>query len=175
MEERTAKLRDGSEVILRLLKSGDGEQLFKMMTDLSDDALRWSNPPYDESKIDRWMTGVENGLSIVAIAGNRIIGISAIYQFQRPRQKGVGEMMIYIHQDFHGVGLGSTMTEILLKLAKSKGLHRIGLEVVEENEAAVKLYRRLGFEVEGVLRDAYLGEDGKHHNMLVMGRIFSEN
>ena len=174
MKERTIELRDDREVLLRLLKSTDREQLFSMVTDLSEDALRWSSPPYDESKIDRWMTGVEDGLSIVAIYEGRLVGISAIYQFQRPRQKGTGGMMIYIHQDFHGVGLGTTMTEMLLEVGRSKGLHRIGLEVVEENDAAVNLYRKFGFEVEGVLRDAYFGGDGKYYNILVMGILFSE-
>nr|KXH75489.1 MAG: hypothetical protein AM325_11145 [Candidatus Thorarchaeota archaeon SMTZ1-45] len=175
MKKRIAKLRDAREVMLRLLVPDDKEQLLSMVTNLSADALVWSNPPYDEEKINRWMSGTKSGLSIVAIFENRIVGISAIHQFTRPRERGVGDMMIYIHQDFHGVGLGTVMTENLLFLAKNKGLHRVGLEVVEDNEAAVRLYKRFGFEIEGKKRDAYYGADGKYHNTLVMGVLISKN
>jgi RimJ/RimL family protein N-acetyltransferase len=60
----------------------------------------------------------------------------------------------------------------LLRLAKSKGLHRISLEVVADNERAVHVYRKVGFKVDGVLKDAYFGEDGKYHDEPVMALIF---
>ncbi len=175
MRKQSVKLKDGREVVLRLLLLDDKEQLLSMVTSLSADALMWSSPPYDEEKVNRWMSGTKSGLSIVAIFNSRLVGIAAVYQFPRPRQIGIAEMMIYIHQDFHGVGLGTMMTENLLVLARNKGLHRIGLEVVEENGAAVWLYKKLGFEVEGILKEAYYGADGKYHNMLVMGILLSKN
>ncbi len=174
MEKWKARLRDGREVTLRLLKHEDKEQLFGMFTRLSEDALMWSNPPYDEEKISRWMRGAETGLSIVAVFDNNIVGIAAVHEYTRPREKGTGGMVIYIHQDFHGGGLGTTMTKDLLPIAAKKGLHRIGLWVIEDNKAAVGLYKKLGFKIEGVLQDAYFGADGKYHNMLVMGILFSE-
>jgi ribosomal-protein-alanine N-acetyltransferase len=175
MEDLIVHLKDNREVIVRLLKSDDRHKLLSMFTTMSESALLWSNPPYDEQKIDRWMSGCETGLSLVAQSEDRLVGISAVYQLPRPRQKGIGGMMIYIHQDFHGVGLGTEMVSKLLTLAKHKGLHRIGLEVVENNEAAVRLYKNLGFEIEGILKDAYFGADKKYYNGLVMGILFLEN
>ena len=175
MEELVIRLADGREVVLRLLRFDDKGLLLKMFASMSEDALIWSNPPYDEQKIDRWMSGSKTGLSLVALSEGRLVGIAAVYQFPRPRMKGVGEMMIYIHQDFHGAGLGTEMTDRLLSLAKNKGLHRIGLEVVEDNKAAVRLYKKFNFEIEGVMKDAYFGADHKYHNMLVMGILFPEN
>jgi hypothetical protein len=35
------------------------------------------------------------------------------------------------------------------------------------------MYRKLGFQEEGTMRDSYLGEDGRYHDELVMGLIFS--
>ena len=117
------------------------------------------------------MSGSATGLSLVALADDRLVGITAVYQVARPRSRGVGGM-IYIHQDFHGVGLGTEMTTRLLTLARNEGLHRISLEVVEENKAAVRLYKKLGFEIEGVMKDAYFGADNTYHNQLVMGILF---
>jgi ribosomal protein S18 acetylase RimI-like enzyme len=64
---------------------------------------------------------------------------------------------------------------MILAIAEEQGLHRIGLHVVEDNTAAVKLYMKLGFKVEGTLVDAYYGADEKYHNMLVMGVVFQRN
>ncbi|MFX0108107.1 MAG: GNAT family N-acetyltransferase, partial [Candidatus Hodarchaeota archaeon] len=105
---------------------------------------------------------------------NNLVGIAAINEYTRPREKGTGGMVIYIHQDFHGVGLGTTMTKDLLLMAEKKGLHRIGLWVVEDNTAAVGLYKKFGFKVEGVQQDAYFGVDEKYHNLLVMGILFPD-
>jgi putative acetyltransferase len=174
MDEWTAKLKDGREIVLRLLKPDDRGRLLQMVNSFSDETLLWSNPPYDEARIDRWMSGASDGLSFVAVHEQDIVGIVAIYRQSRPREQGIGGMMIYLHQDFHGVGLGTIMTQRVLKLAKITGLHRIGLEVVEDNVVAVQLYKRVGFKVEGVLADAYYGADERYHNMLVMGKLLAE-
>ena len=87
----------------------------------------------------------------------------------------MSDLGIYLHQDFHNVGLGTIMTEIILSIAEEQGLHRIGLHVVEDNRAAVNLYKKLGFTIEGTMRDAYFGADNKYHNMLVMGILFQED
>jgi RimJ/RimL family protein N-acetyltransferase len=175
MEDQFVRLADDREVVLRLLRSDDKELLLEMFANMSENALLWSSPPYDEPKIDRWMSGSETGLSLVAHSEDRLVGIAAVYQFLRPREKGIGDMMIYIHQNFHGVGLGTEMTNRLLTLARNKDLHRIGLKVVEENKAAVRLYKKLGFAIEGVMKDAYFGADHKYHNILVMGILFPED
>lgn len=174
MKRETVKLKDGREVMLRTLSPDDKDQLMNMVTSLSKDALRWSNPPYDEARVDRWMGGAETGLSIVAAFEDRIVGIAAIYQFTRPREEGIGGMMVYIHQDFHGVGMGFAMTEKILSEARRRELHRVGLEVVEDNVPAVQLYKKAGFEIEGTLKDGYFGEDGEYYNILVMGLLLSK-
>jgi ribosomal protein S18 acetylase RimI-like enzyme len=59
----------------------------------------------------------------------------------------------------------------LVELAKKEGLHRIGLQVVADNKCAVHLYEKLGFKIEGTMKDAYSSEDGKFHGMLEMGLV----
>ncbi|WP_431475318.1 MULTISPECIES: UDP-4-amino-4,6-dideoxy-N-acetyl-beta-L-altrosamine N-acetyltransferase [Marinobacter] len=38
--------------------------------------------------------------------------------------------------------------------------HKLNAEVLEKNERSLRFHRKLGFEVEGVFRDQYLGEEG---------------
>lgn len=118
VKNRRVELIDGRSVLLRHLSADDKQGLLSFVNALSDRALLWSNPPYDEAKIDWWMSGVGKGLSLVATDGNSIVGIAGIHAPSTPRARGIGGMMIYIHQDYHCVGLGTAMTEHLLNLAK---------------------------------------------------------
>lgn len=145
-----------------------------MFSEMSDEALKWGMPPYDEARIDRWLSGIENLIALVAVHEGRVVGYTATYKHTHPRLKGIGEMGIYIHQDFHSIGLGTVMTKRALGLAEEQGLHRIGLEVVEENRAAAALYKKMGFNGEGTRKDAYYGSDGEYHNLVMMGKILSK-
>jgi len=49
-------------------------------------------------------------------------------------------------------------------------VQRIELEVFVDNEAAIGLYRKFGFVVEGTLR-RYAFRDGKYVDVLAMARI----
>jgi RimJ/RimL family protein N-acetyltransferase len=85
--------------------------------------------------------------------------------------KSTGDLVVYLHQDFHNVGLGTAMLSKLIELARKEGMHRIGLTVVADNKPAINLYKKFGFKTEGVKRDAYFGEDGKYHDEVMMGLI----
>ncbi len=56
--------------------------------------------------------------------------------------------------EFRGKGPGGRSMRQALDAAQAYGLHRIELTVRETNKNAIALYRRLGFETEGLLRDA---------------------
>jgi len=53
-------------------------------------------------------------------------------------------------------------------------LHTLKLEVVEDNERALRLYRRCGFEEEGRLRE-FVFRDGRYVDVVLMGILNSED
>ena len=175
MEKRKVMLEDGREVTVRFLTIEDKEKLLEMFSSMSKEALRWSMTPYTREVIERWMNNIQNLISLVAEHDNRIVGYASILKFTHPRLKGNGDLLMYLQQDFHGVGLGTAMTELLLKLAKEHGMHRVRLYVVADNRIAVHLYKKFEFKIEGNMKDFFFGEDGKYHDMLIMGKILNEN
>ncbi len=65
-------------------------------------------------------------------------------------------------------GLGTEAIRILLGYAfEELGLNRVALSVFEFNEAAIHAYEKLGFEREGLLRQA-LRRDGGFHDAILM-------
>lgn len=171
MENKKIELNNGREVTLRLLETNDRDRLLNLFFTMSEKALEWGMPPYSEETIDRWLSNIERLIPLVAVYEDLVIGYAAIFKHPHPRERGVADLGIYLHQDFHNKGLGTRMSETILGIAKEQGLHRIGIHVVEDNVAAVNLYKKLGFVIEGTMRDAYYGQDEKYHNMLVMGLL----
>jgi len=166
------ELKDGRTVLIREFRIGDKEKLVGMYRSLSDAAVRWAMPPYTRERIERWLCNFQNLIALVAFYKNKIVGHAQIYKLPHPRRKDTGDLIIYLHQDFHNVGLGTAMLTKLIEFGKKKGLHRIGLHVIADNKSAIHLYKRLGFKIEGAMKDSYFGEDGKYHDELVMGLIF---
>lgn len=165
------KLKDGRQVTIRFLTVDDKDGLFCMFSSMSDKALEWSMAPYTIESVQRWIDNVKNYIPLVAEYKNKIVGLTAIYRFPHPRRKGVGDQFIYLHQDFHNVGLGTAMMEKLLQLTKKEGMHKIELYAVADNEVAIHLYKKFKFQVEGVSRESFFGSDGKYHDMVKMGLL----
>ena len=62
---------------------------------------------------------------------------------------------IATHPDYRRRGYGRAVVESLIKYAKNNRLDSISLEVRESNRAAIDLYSKLGFKVEGKRKDFY--------------------
>jgi RimJ/RimL family protein N-acetyltransferase len=167
------KLRDGRQVTVRFLNASDRDGLFQMFSSMSAEALAWSMAPYTMEVVDRWVGNIPHLIPLVAEYDKKIVGYAVIYKYPHQRRKGIGDLAIYLHQDFQKAGLGTAMTEKLLELAKEEKMHKIELTVVADNEIARNLYRKFGFKTEGVSKDSFLGFHGKYHDMIHMGIILN--
>ena len=166
-------LKDGSSVPISRYKLEDFEKLVGMFASLSKESLKWAVPPYDRERIARWTTDLENNIILLAESRNRIVGYCHIHIIKQPRYRGTSDFITYIHQDYQDKGLGTATASIAVRLAKERGLHRIGLRVVADNKRAIHVYEKVGFKVEGTLKDAYYGEDQKYHDILAMSILLS--
>jgi len=75
-------------------------------------------------------------------------------------------------------GLGTEATRLVLRYAFERvGLHRISLEVYAFNPRARRVYEKVGFRPEGVLRDALLweGERFDAHVMSILAPEWAEH
>lgn len=168
------RLKDGRELRVRRFTEGDKDGVAEMMASLSDEAVRWGMPPYTGERLERgWWSRMENVTALVAMDGDRVAGYAGLRKFSHPRRRGTSDYLIYLHQDYHNVGLGTAMTGRIVELARAEGLHRIGLSVVADNEIAIHVYEKLGFKTEGVLKDAFFGDDGHYHDEVHMGLVLS--
>jgi len=78
-------------------------------------------------------------------------------------------------QEQRGAGIGSALIAGLTEWANSAGLRRIQLNVFAHDVGAIRrLYRRLGYEVEGAKREAIKIGD-RYEDLVEMAYVLSEN
>jgi putative acetyltransferase len=109
---------------------------------------------------------------MVAVVGDRVVGMLGLQTFPKnPRRKHVGTFGVSVHDDWQGKGIGTELLRAALDMAdKWLNLTRMELEVYADNEPAIRLYERFGFEREGRLRQ-HAFRDGQYVDSIVMARL----
>jgi ribosomal protein S18 acetylase RimI-like enzyme len=100
-----------------------------------------------------------------------VVGWSDVTPMSRPSQAHRGVFGVGLLPQFRGRGIGTKLTKKALAAARAFGLHRVELTVREHNAGAIELYKKAGFEIEGVQRDAVL-VDGVYENVVCMAAVF---
>lgn len=96
----------------------------------------------------------ERELLMIAEIDGRHVGNCSLMQIMPYRRYAHRcSVAIALYQEFCGVGIGEIMMQTLLDLAKKIGYEQAELEVVSNNERAISLYEKLGFETFGHLPD----------------------
>src|SRR6267378_8372730 len=164
-------LKDGRQILLSLYRPEDKEALVSMYASMSPEAVTWGLPPYDRARIEYWTSDLTNNITLLAQLDERVVGHLRLFTIPFARRKGIGELLIYIHQDFQNLGLGTLMMRKAIELAKERGYHRIGLTVVADNKRAIKVYEKVGFKKEGIERETFYGDDHRYHDEVEMGLL----
>ncbi len=93
----------------------------------------------------------ENHIYIVAEEGNEIAGYCGLWMVA-----GEGQINnVAVREDFRQKGVGYGMLCYLLELGREKNQDAFTLEVRVGNEAAIRLYEKLGFRSLGIRRGFY--------------------
>jgi ribosomal protein S18 acetylase RimI-like enzyme len=81
-----------------------------------------------------------------------------------------GTLGIGLLPEFRGQGIGRQLMQTTIEAAWQCGITRIELTVREHNANAIALYKSLGFEFEGLQRNA-VRIDGQYQNVYAMALI----
>lgn len=110
-------------------------------------------------------------LFLVAVVEDRIVGFSRCEGNPLKRFAHKVEFGVCVLQDYWGYGIGNNFLKESIAWSDANGIQKITLNVLETNDKAVKLYQKLGFEIEGILKNDKILSDGKFYNTIMMGRF----
>lgn len=129
-------------------------------------------PPIEAIQQFATLQEQENMPHLIAVSeDDRVIGWCDISPLDRPVFAHVGTLGMGIIPEYRGLGIGEKLINTALDMAKKRGLTRIELTVREGNLPAQRLYQKVGFEVEGVHKNAVL-IDGVYENHVFMALVY---
>ena len=125
---------------------------------LDDIRRRLENPP---ERLQRLVAVTEKG---------HVVGLLGL-EVGRGRAAHTAHLGMMVHPDFHNRGVGSALMAAALNLADNwLNLTRVDLRVYTDNPAAIHLYKKFGFEIEGTLR-RFAYRDGQYIDSYTMARL----
>jgi RimJ/RimL family protein N-acetyltransferase len=108
----------------------------------------------------------DEAASFVADSGGCVIGSLGVHM-----RAGVAELGMLIDAGWRGRGIGSALMAACIEWASEHRAHKIILEVWPHNHTAQALYRKFGFQEEGVLKRQYRRRNGELWDSVRMGLV----
>lgn len=144
---------------IRQLRPGDTGALASFYNGLSAASKRTFRPLGEQTTVDACSAivadnrpGVDTKFDLVALDGGPIVGWSFVWGLD----SGEPTFGLAVADACHGRGLGAALMDRVLQAVCGRGLPKVFLTVVQDNEIAWKMYQKRGF----VRYGEFVGQDG---------------
>ncbi|UOQ86771.1 GNAT family N-acetyltransferase [Gracilibacillus salinarum] len=162
---RTARETDAKELVqVRLQLDGETENMDRQKGEAYLDEAAFTQLIRDDCENARH-------LFLVAERNGIIAGFSRCEGNELKRMAHKVEFGVGILREYWGFGIGRQLLEQSIQWAGDHAdIKKMQLSVLHTNDRAIALYKKLGFEVEGVLKKDKLLSDGKYYDTILMGK-----
>ena len=92
---------------------------------------------------------------IVATENEMVVGFGYYSEFRlREAYKFTVEHSVYAHPNHLGKGIGKSILENLILLAKAQKLHTMIGVIDAENQSSIEFHKKFGFEIAGTIKES---------------------
>lgn len=161
------------DIRVRRAEPGDFEAIWNNFQDESAYGGTLQLPfPSRETWRKRLAEFPEGDYLLVACVGEEIVGNAGLHGVGKtPRRAHVMGIGMAVPTPWQGKGVGTALMSALVELADNwLNVFRLELTVFTDNERAIRLYRKFGFEIEGTHR-AYALRAGRYVDAHFMARL----
>lgn len=176
---KQVQLKNGKTCILRNPNREDAQEILNHMiltSSETENMLRYCDEiTMTEAEEGRYLNDIEsspNAIMISAVIDGKIVanaGLTPVSKLEKCKHRS--EFGISIQKDYWGYGIGSHIMTGILESAHQAGYKQIELEVVTDNERAVALYKKFGFQIFGTNERAFWCRNGKYQALHLMSCI----
>ncbi len=114
---------------------------------------------------------VGNLFLVAEVEGKVIAQLGCVVDYSWAITQHTAVLGMSVDRSYRNRGVGAELMGRAIRWAQEKGIARLELEVYAENVAAIHLYEKFGFEVEGRKR-MYAYQRGRYYDSYVMSRLF---
>lgn len=164
-------LRDNSKVTLRPLVKEDEAALIEFFQGLvEEDRLYLREDVADPAVIRGWLKNIDYDkvLPILAVDEGKIVADATLHRDPHGWMRHVGQIRMSVAGSHRGRGLARIMAAAVFQHAVSAGLDKLVAEMLAIQANARRVFTRLGFKEEGVLKDHAIDVKGQKHDLIIM-------
>jgi RimJ/RimL family protein N-acetyltransferase len=164
-------LRDGSKVMLRPVVKEDEEALYQFFKGMSkEDRLYLRDDVASREIIHGWMENIdyEKVLPILAFDGDKVVADATLHRNPHGWMRHVGEIRMSVAGSHRGKGLARIIAAEIFQQAVGLGLDKLVAEMLTIQNNAQRVFTRLGFQEEAILKNHGMDATGKKHDLIIM-------
>lgn len=169
--EKKAKLKDGSEVLIRELKKDDLDKSLAFFRALpKEDRAYLRVDVTKRDVVERRIKAMESEeiSRLVAVVDEEIVADGSLERERQEWKKHIAELRLIVAHPYQRKGLGLLMARELFALAASKKVEEILVKIMAPQVGALSIFKRLGFHQDAVLHDYVKDIDGEKHDLILM-------
>ncbi len=175
--EAQGQLKTGEEILIRLATPADSAPLFKhvkRIVDNDDTVLRYPEEfTMTEKSTEAWINGLnkeKNSVILVAYHGERFVGMLDGHAGTKIKERHKIEFGMSVRAEYRDQGVGRQLVMAFIEWVRERPeLEKIVLSVFSNNPGAYFLYRSLGFEEEGLIKESYKTLENTYIDEIRMG------
>ena len=162
--------------MIRFAETGDAASLAVLMEEADASGFMLYNPGERSISPDQLAKRIEAFRKdpasewFVAEEDGKLAGYMMIRGNQLQRTRHSIYLVIGVAEAFRRRGIGRQLFEAMEAWAKERSIRRIELTVIADNTAALSLYQKMGFEIEGTKRDSLL-IDGQYRDEFYLSKL----
>ncbi|MEM1203103.1 MAG: GNAT family N-acetyltransferase [Acidobacteriota bacterium] len=165
---------DDLEVTFRPMSAADRDAVLDFARALPErDLLFLRNDITQGSVVDLWLRDIDAGRTVTLLAesGAQLIGHCSLHNSESLWTRHLGDIILMVHGDYRGRGLGGHLARQILELAKGfDHLQKLVVQMMSTLRNAQSLFHHLGFIPEAMLHDWVIDGNGRTHNLIMMSR-----
>jgi GNAT superfamily N-acetyltransferase len=165
---KQAALRDGRSVLVRPFREEDAEELHRFFLRLPANIRRFAWDRIEQrSLVDEWASNIDYDkvLPLLAFDRSQVVADATLHRREQGPLRLVGRIKWLLDPAFRGVGLGALLVNLLMDVARDRGLRHLTCMLISDLEQdAIDVLTPLGFKeyrIPGYGADP----DGNTHDM----------
>ena len=152
----------------RRLEAGDAPQLKEFFRRLpASDRNFFKEDVLDARTVESWVADRRSRRAVALDDGGTLVGYAAVIP-AAGWSKHVGEIRLVVDRGARRKGLGRALSRWAVLEAARMGLSKVFVEVVADQEAAIRMFQNLGFQGEALLKDHVLDRRGRPRDLVVL-------
>ena len=176
IQESTITLKDGTSAKFRSPEMRDAEQMISYLRQTSEEThfmVRYpeectTDVSWEIAYFEKLLPHPRNFMAAAFIDGE-LVGNCGVNEIgDRFKMRHRASLGISIKKKAWGLGLGTLLIERALAQARENGFTQVELGVFADNERAIGLYRKLGFQEMGRIPRAFYLKDGTYRDEIQM-------